>query len=338
MMFTTRDTKGHTQMCLTFIFKVNHQGQVTDFRFSEILDLENVRIDTKIKSVVCIQPEIRKVTQWISVTLSSKVNRQGHVIFSNIFDILDLENVRIDIKINFVSCLQPKIRKVMQKGVWPRFSRSCNKDIIFSLSRLDSLTPKTYPWAIFSKNSDGKAKIQGGGIHPPLGVRRWIFSLGVWGLRTCHDVPQSRSWRGIRAILKRLSVSVMTFIFISRVHLVYLQWSNTFRIQLEYRAAGQTPMRMRFHLGIFLHHLHVQLCSGTISGVVRHETPVRLRPGFDSSATDHVTKYVINPFPKMAWEVRHELVKLASQQAYNHSTRIIIIMNFYSPVSNTRCH
>ena len=63
MMFTTRDTKGHTQMCLTFIFKVNYQSQVTDLRFSEVLDLENVRIDTKIKSVACIQPEIRKVKQ-----------------------------------------------------------------------------------------------------------------------------------------------------------------------------------------------------------------------------------------------------------------------------------
>ena len=39
------------------------------------------------------------------VILSSKINRQGHVIFSNIFDILDLENVRIDTKINFVLCL-----------------------------------------------------------------------------------------------------------------------------------------------------------------------------------------------------------------------------------------
>ena len=63
MMFTTRDTKGHAQMCLTFIFKVNHQGQVTDFGFSEILDLENVRIDTKVKSASCIQPELMKVIQ-----------------------------------------------------------------------------------------------------------------------------------------------------------------------------------------------------------------------------------------------------------------------------------
>ena len=86
----------NAKMCLTFIFKVNHQGQVTDFKFSEILDLANVRIDTKIKYVACIQPEMRKVIQLICVTLSSKVNRQGHVIFFNIFDIPDLENVRID--------------------------------------------------------------------------------------------------------------------------------------------------------------------------------------------------------------------------------------------------
>ena len=63
MMFTTRDMKGYTQTCLTLIFKVSHQGQVTDFGLSEILDLENVRIDTKIKSAACIQPELRKVIQ-----------------------------------------------------------------------------------------------------------------------------------------------------------------------------------------------------------------------------------------------------------------------------------
>ena len=50
-------------MCLTFIFKVNHQGQVTDLGFSKILDIVNVRIDTKIESVACIQPELRKVIQ-----------------------------------------------------------------------------------------------------------------------------------------------------------------------------------------------------------------------------------------------------------------------------------
>ena len=188
MMFTTRDTKGHTEMCLTFIFKVNHQGQVTDFGFYEILDIVNVRIDTKIKSVACVQPELRKVIRWMSVTLSFKVNRQGPVIFFNSFDILNLENARIDTKIEFVSCLQPEIRKVMQNGVWPWFSRSCSRDRIFSLSPLDSLILKTYPRKIFSKNSDGKAKIQWGWY--PLGVFGWRNTLGVWGL----TIINARAW------------------------------------------------------------------------------------------------------------------------------------------------
>ena len=119
------------------------------------------------------------------MTLIFKVNRQGQNIHFRFFDISDPKNVRIDTKIKSVPRLQPEITKVIQKGVWPWFSRSCNKDRIFSLSPLDSLTPKTYPYVIFSKNSYGKTKIQGGGggTHPPLGVRRWIFTLGVRGLR-----------------------------------------------------------------------------------------------------------------------------------------------------------
>ena len=51
------------------------------------------------------------------VTLRSKVNRQGHVIVFNIFDILDFENIKIDTKINFISCLQRDIWKVMRKEI-----------------------------------------------------------------------------------------------------------------------------------------------------------------------------------------------------------------------------
>ena len=102
---------------MTLKIKVNHQGQVTDFGFSEILDIVNVRIDTKIESIACIQPEISKVIEKVCMTLSSKVKRLKYVNYFNIFDILNLENVRIDTKIEFVSCLQPEIRKVMQKGV-----------------------------------------------------------------------------------------------------------------------------------------------------------------------------------------------------------------------------
>ena len=43
------------------IFKVNHQGHEIYFNFFDIPDLENARIDTKIESVLCLQPEITKV-------------------------------------------------------------------------------------------------------------------------------------------------------------------------------------------------------------------------------------------------------------------------------------
>ena len=123
--------------------------------------------------------------------------------FFNIFDIYDLENVRIDTKINFVSCLQTEIRKVMQKGVWPWFSKSCNKDRILSLSPLDSLTPKSYPWEICSKNSDGKAKIQWGGIHPPLGRPKVDFYLGhlrVNNLLRYWNMKQEKSKYGTNSL------------------------------------------------------------------------------------------------------------------------------------------
>ena len=45
-------------------FKIKTSSrQVIDFGFSGILDLENVRIDTKVKSASCIQPELMKVIQ-----------------------------------------------------------------------------------------------------------------------------------------------------------------------------------------------------------------------------------------------------------------------------------
>ena len=60
-MYATKDKKGHIKVSLTLTFKVNCQGQVIGFVFFEIFDLEKVRIDTEILSVLYIQPEIRKV-------------------------------------------------------------------------------------------------------------------------------------------------------------------------------------------------------------------------------------------------------------------------------------
>ena len=84
---------------MTLKIKVKHQGQVTDSGFSEILDIVNVRIDTKIKSIACIQPEISKVIGKMCMALSFKVKRLKYVNYFNMFDIQGLENVRIDTKI-----------------------------------------------------------------------------------------------------------------------------------------------------------------------------------------------------------------------------------------------
>ena len=60
-MYTTKDNTGHIKVSLTLTFKIKCQGQIIGFVFFEILDLENVRIDTEILSVLHIQPELRKV-------------------------------------------------------------------------------------------------------------------------------------------------------------------------------------------------------------------------------------------------------------------------------------
>ena len=47
----------------TNVLDLHFQGQVNYSRFSEILNILNVRFETKIKSSACILPEIRKVIQ-----------------------------------------------------------------------------------------------------------------------------------------------------------------------------------------------------------------------------------------------------------------------------------
>ena len=48
IMYTTGDEKCLARGYLTLIFKVNHKSQLTDFIFSEIVDIENARNYTKI--------------------------------------------------------------------------------------------------------------------------------------------------------------------------------------------------------------------------------------------------------------------------------------------------
>ena len=95
------------------------------------------------------------------------------VIFFNIFDILGLENGRIGTKIKFVSCLQPEIRKVMQKGIWPWYSGSCNEDIIFFIITFGFLDPENIAMRNIFKKFWRGGKNPGDGIHLP-----WAFSVG----------------------------------------------------------------------------------------------------------------------------------------------------------------
>ena len=61
MMIDLENNINSKKSGLTLKIKVKHQGQVPGNEFSEILDLEYVRFDTKIESIAGIQPEISKV-------------------------------------------------------------------------------------------------------------------------------------------------------------------------------------------------------------------------------------------------------------------------------------
>ena len=58
-MYTTNYKGGHINVILTFTFKVSSQGEVNYFGDLVIPDVEKVRIDTKIKSVSCIQEKLK---------------------------------------------------------------------------------------------------------------------------------------------------------------------------------------------------------------------------------------------------------------------------------------
>ena len=49
MMVDLENDKNFKRIGLILKIKVNRQGQVTELGFSEFLDIENVRIDTKIE-------------------------------------------------------------------------------------------------------------------------------------------------------------------------------------------------------------------------------------------------------------------------------------------------
>jgi len=91
------------KVSLTLTSKVKCQGQVIGFVFFEILDLEKVRIDTEIMSVLYIQPEILKVVVVCIYDLGFQGQPSRSREFFYFFEIPDLRNVKIDTKINSAS-------------------------------------------------------------------------------------------------------------------------------------------------------------------------------------------------------------------------------------------
>ena len=58
-MYTKKYKRGHVNVILTFTFNVRSQGEVNYFSDLVIPDVEKVRIDIKIKSVSCIQAQLK---------------------------------------------------------------------------------------------------------------------------------------------------------------------------------------------------------------------------------------------------------------------------------------
>ena len=81
---------------IIIIIIIKCQGQVIGFVLFEILDLEKVRIDTEILSVLYTQPEIRKVIIVYIYDLGFEGQPSRSSDLFQFFEIPDLRNVKID--------------------------------------------------------------------------------------------------------------------------------------------------------------------------------------------------------------------------------------------------
>ena len=59
-MYSARDNDAHLKVCLTLIFKVNYQGQVTYVSHNEIPNIGYVQLDRIIVSSSRLQPMMNK--------------------------------------------------------------------------------------------------------------------------------------------------------------------------------------------------------------------------------------------------------------------------------------
>ena len=95
-MYSARDNEGHLKVCLTLIFKVNYEGQVTYISHIDIPNIGYVQIDTNIVSLSRIQPMMNKGSQQVSLILIFKVIFRGQVTIFNNCEIFGIEHNEID--------------------------------------------------------------------------------------------------------------------------------------------------------------------------------------------------------------------------------------------------
>ena len=118
------DFQGQTNLFQIFIiFEFNHHSYIICFRFSEFLDLDYVKINTKIKSVACIQPEIKQVIwkyvrPWFS---RSTMEVRRHMLVILRFQTSDVFDSTPTLCLYHV--YNPWWTKGHNKYLWPWFSR-----------------------------------------------------------------------------------------------------------------------------------------------------------------------------------------------------------------------
>ena len=151
-----------------------------DVGFVGIFNIGNVRNNTKIQSISSTVYNQSWAGLFNRYAIMHDLDFQSHC--SNIFNIPDLTNARINTKIEFVSCLQSEIRKIMQKCVWSWLSKTCNKDGFFSLIPLDSSTRNIPIKDIFTNFGREVKNPPGSGTHP-IGRSSWT---NHWTLAAEH--------------------------------------------------------------------------------------------------------------------------------------------------------
>ena len=68
-------------------------------------------------------PWLSRSIHFFESNIISNVSHHSYIIYFKFFEFLDLDYVKINSKIKYVACIQPKIIKVIRNYVWPWFSR-----------------------------------------------------------------------------------------------------------------------------------------------------------------------------------------------------------------------